>query len=82
MSLNSRCQCIKCGNTYSLFSDETKLLPGMKIAKSGKFQPKKFLHTWIDWVEHIATHCPMCRIRVIPKSCELDYIKQKERLLN
>lgn len=82
MSLNSRCQCSKCGCTFSLFSDETKLLPGMKIAPSGRFLPKKILYTWVDWVEHLATHCPDCRIRVIPKACELDYQKQKERLFH
>ena len=77
MSLNSRCQCQKCGCTFSLFTEEMKLLPTMKI---GSLQPKKILKTWTDWVAHIATHCPDCRIRFIPKDCLDDYEKHKNLL--
>lgn len=54
-----------------------KLLPSMKIAS---LQPKKILKTWTDWVAHIATHCPDCRIRFIPKDCLDDYEKHKNLL--
>ena len=78
MSLNARCYCDKCSNTYSLFTSETKLLPGMIVGKGGKIQKKQFLKTWIDWVEHIATHCPDCRFRRIPPDCLKDHEKQQK----
>ena len=77
MSLNSRCQCDKCGCTYSLFKEETKLLPNMKLASNGKITSKKILKSWVDWVEHIATNCPNCRIRIIPPDCLSDYERKK-----
>ncbi len=77
--LNSRCRCEKCGNTFSLFNDETKLLPNMKLnSVNGKIVTKKFLKTWTDWVEHLANNCPDCRIRVIPPDCLKDYNRKKE----
>lgn len=78
MSLNARCYCDKCGNTYSLFTSETKLLPGMLVGKGGRMHKKQFLKTWVDWVEHIATHCPDCRYRRIPPDCLKDYEKQQK----
>jgi hypothetical protein len=73
MSLNSRCSCESCGNIYSLFSYETKLLPGMKIGRSGKIRSKEVLRTWTDWVEHLASFCPDCRYKIIPSECIKDY---------
>lgn len=77
MSLNSRCYCNKCGTTYSLFSYEMKILPGMVIGKGGKIKQKTILKTWVDWIEHIATNCPNCRYRRIPPDCIIDYEKLK-----
>jgi hypothetical protein len=77
MSLNSRCQCDKCGCTFSLFKEETKLLPNMLISTHGKLKAKKILKTWTDWVEHLATHCQNCRIRIIPPDCLKDYDRKK-----
>lgn len=77
MSLNSRCQCHKCGCTYSLFNEETKLLPNMKLANNSKITSKKILKSWVDWVEHLATNCPNCRIRLIPPDCLSDYEKKR-----
>ena len=78
MSLNARCYCDKCGNTYSLFTSETKLLPGMVVGKGGRITKKPYLKTWVDWVEHIATHCPDCRYRRIPPDCLKDHEKQQK----
>ena len=77
MSINSRGQCLKCGSTFSIFTDELKILPGMKIGDNGRLNPKKILKTWTDWVEHAASHCPDCRIRVIPPDCLQDYERKK-----
>lgn len=78
MSLNSRGQCMRCGATFSIFNEELKLLPTMKIGQNGRLNPKKILKTWTDWVEHLATHCPDCRIRVIPPECLQDYEQKKK----
>lgn len=78
MSLNSRCRCEKCGCTYSLFKDETKLLPNMTLSNSARIKPKKILTKWVDWVEHLATNCPSCRIRIIPPDCLNDYEQRKK----
>jgi len=77
MSLNSRCRCNKCGGTFSLFKEETKLLPNMKLSSTGQIKPKIILKTWVDWVEHLATHCPSCRIRIIPPDCLKDFERKK-----
>lgn len=81
MSLNARCYCNNCYCTYSLFSSETKLLPGMVIGKGGKIKKKEVLKTWSDWVEHIATHCPDCRYQRIPPDCLKDYERQHKLYL-
>jgi len=75
MSLNSRCYCESCGSTYSLFTNETKILPGMKIGKFGRLRSKEYLRSWTDWVEHLATNCPNCRLAEPPVVCVEDYKK-------
>ena len=79
MSLNARCQCLKCGNTYSVFTDELNLLPDVKINQNIS-KPKKILKTWQDWVEHLITNCPDCRLRRIPPDCLKDYESKKSKL--
>ncbi len=51
----------------------------MKIAYNGKLKSKKILKTWADWVEHLASNCPACRIRIIPPECLLDYDRKKSQ---
>ena len=77
MSLNSRAKCSKCGGTYSVFTSETKILPGMKLGNANK-ENKKILKTWEDWVLHILNNCPNCRIRIIPPDCLKDYELKKK----
>ena len=79
MSLNARCQCHKCGCTYSVFPDEIKLLPSVKISQK-IINPKKIMYTWQDWVEHIITNCPDCRIKRIPPECLKDYERRKSKI--
>lgn len=79
MSLNARCQCFKCGGTYSVFPDELKLLPNIKINQTIK-KPKTILYTWQDWIEHIITNCHDCRIKRIPPECLIDYERRKSKL--
>lgn len=69
---NSRCRCVKCYCSYSLFEDEMKLLPTMRVGANGNIKKKVVLTTWVDWVEHIATHCPECRYSRPPKDCVND----------
>lgn len=78
MSLNARCQCLKCGITYSIFPDEIKLLPDIKIGHKN-IKPKKILYSWQDWVEHLITNCPNCRLSRIPPECLKDYERRKSK---
>jgi hypothetical protein len=52
-------------------------LPNMQLSTNGKIKSKKILKTWVDWVEHLATHCQNCRIRNTPPDCINDYNRKK-----
>lgn len=33
--------------------------------------------SWEDWILHISTHCPKCRIPEIPEKCWDNYLRLK-----
>ncbi len=69
----SLCVCENCYMTYFIDMDDCRLLPTMRArpytAKEQRNKIDKPPKTWSDWVDHISTHCPDCRIQIIPQSC-------------
>jgi len=53
--------CEVCLQTYYLDGDEVYTPPNMKIRRTPSKNP--YIGTWGDWVLHIQSHCPMCRVQ-------------------
>jgi hypothetical protein len=61
------CYCQECGSSFYVKGDEVAVLPSMQPTRGWrKGDP---LTTWADWVMHVQTHCPDCRIIVPPPDC-------------
>lgn len=61
------CHCIECGVSFCVKGDDVEVLPSMKPTKGWKRGDP--LTTWADWVMHVQTHCPDCRIIMPPPDC-------------
>ena len=68
MPIVSRAVCVQCNSTFTLHEEQMRLLPTMRV-KRKKRNADQMLHTWADWVEHVCTHCPNCRMERPPIDC-------------
>jgi len=64
------CKCVECGMSFYEKGYAVGVMPSMRPVK--KWQRGDPLTTWADWVMHIQTHCPDCRIVVPPPDCVND----------
>lgn len=71
------CHCDECNQSFFVKADEVRVLPGMRPTPGR--QDGDPLLNWADWVAHIETHCPECRIPVPPPDCVKDLERQVER---
>lgn len=71
------CVCEQCNSTFyckdELYAPLTKNI-------YRKPRGKKIPQNWQDWLEHISTHCEICRLQCVPTSCIRDYENQTKQL--
>lgn len=70
LSSTISCHCMECGVGFFVKGDDVDVLPTMKPTKG--YRKGDPLLNWADWVMHVQTHCPECRIPVPPPDCVND----------
>lgn len=60
--------CEVCLNNYYLNEDEVYIPPNMKIRSRRGNNP--YIANWADWLLHIQSHCPMCRVECPTKAID------------
>jgi hypothetical protein len=65
--------CEECGKSY--FLRDEMYIP----FKNYRFRFKDISKpvTWEDWLVHVSSHCDECRLKEIPDSCWINYLKLK-----
>lgn len=68
------CYCEKCGKNF--FAKDEMYGP----AKKNVFRSARKIEepaSWEEWLLHISSNCPDCRLSEIPEKCIADYQKLK-----
>jgi len=74
--------CNICNNTFYVDEEYVKADSNIyisptqykRIGKDGTIE-EKTLKTWADWIMHVFTHCPKCRLQSPPQKCIDNYNK-------
>jgi hypothetical protein len=65
--------CEECGQRFMLAANEVTVLPTMRSFSRPPTRKEPSLNTWMDWVEHVTTHCEKHRRPIPPQACLDDF---------
>ena len=69
------CVCENCGNIF--YAKDEMYIPAHAKTRMRFANSSKEFRTWEDWLLHISSNCPDCRIKEVPVKCMDDYNKLK-----
>jgi hypothetical protein len=71
--------CEKCGESFIIDLSECQILPGMRPTNRKQDSDPRPIRTWVDWIDHVSTHCRNCRYPQPPLQAVGDLERYQKR---